>query len=161
MIDQEIVHRLRELFDGCETPGRAFDVLLELRKAHVQFADVANALRANIRRAELDHAEDNFECPNCGISRTTREQCVNPTCPDYKNLSVSTPGFKNPVINFGRKHAGKTLLEVGEVDVGYLKWMADKHGVPFWKEQARLALADMSSSQPDAYVEDDPSPDYR
>ena len=146
MNTQEIVNRLRKLFDGCETPGQAFDVLLELRKASVQFADVANAIGA--KPVDLDHNEEAFACPNCGIARTQRDRCENPACADYKSSTGKPTEFKNPKVSFGRKHLGKTLLEIGDTDPGYLKWLAESHSAPFWREQARLAMIQLSAQAP-------------
>lgn len=144
-----ITAKLRQLFDGCETPGQAFDLLLELRKAKVQFCDVVAAIKS----ADLDHNEDAFECPNCGISRTLRDRCENPACGDYKVDSVNQGTFKNPVVTFGRKHTGKTLLEIGKADPGYLKWLATEYNSTFWREQAKMAIVELNRQ---AHISHDP-----
>jgi len=146
MNTNEILDKMRQLMDANITPGQAFDVLLELRKAGVRFADVANAV--NAKPVDLDHNEEAFQCPNCGIARTLRDRCENPACSDYRSATGAPTAFKNPKVSFGRKHVGKTLLEIGELDPGYLKWMADKHDAPFWREQARLAMIQLSAEAP-------------
>jgi hypothetical protein len=156
MTNNEIVEKVRKLFDGCDTPGQAFDTYMELRRVGVQFDHVVNAILRTRGSAErLGETKlsrqpgTEFECQKCGISRDHREYCQNPACDDFQQAprKEEPPGFKNPIVTFGRKHNGKTLTEIGEIDPGYLVWLSREH-VQFWREQALMAMAVVSARAP-------------
>ncbi|CAL1128033.1 unnamed protein product [Cladocopium goreaui] len=54
-----------------------------------------------------------------------------PTLPLPGNLTISEWGTN--MINFGRKHKGKTFSEVMEKDPGYLQWSLARYGSEPWK----------------------------
>lgn len=150
MTDRDIIEHTQRLFEPSISPGQAFDALFKMRQERVMWADVCkaitvqgNALRTLRRPAENEDEE--FECPGCGVSRTSRAYCIVPGCPEHRPNPETEriqregePKFKNPKLTFG-KYQGKTLLEIAVINPGYLSWMAQSHNSEFWKEQARMA----------------------
>jgi len=170
MNDKEIATYRQQLFEPTVSPGQAFDALFKMRQERVMWEDVCRAVRSEgqlprftrparrIRNQDLEllsEMEGEFECPGCGVSRVNRDYCANPACPQSKPLvegaqilNQSLDGkFKNPRLTFGQ-YAGKTLLDVAEINPGYLRWMEREHSAPFWRQQAGLALITLAGNSP-------------
>ena len=165
MSPEAIITNLKKIFGDVASPGQAFDAIMELRRDGVTWEDACLAISATgapqparrLRRllAQEDEAME-FECPGCGVGRTNRDYCIVPTCPEYRpnpeteriEHEVTPSSFKNPRLGFGL-HKGKTLREVAEINPAYLSWMAKNLNEPFWKEQAHLALLEITDSSID------------
>jgi hypothetical protein len=161
----DIVTNLKKLFGTATSPGQAFDAIVAMRNAGVTWDDAYKAVvshgKAERVRQRLDESDESeaWECPGCHGSRTTRDYCINPRCPEFKpnpqtakidaeyrshhkeatTGSQSDPKFKNPKLGFG-PYAGKALLEVIEINPGYVKQLSETGAAVFWREQARLAI---------------------
>ena len=157
----DIVANLKKLFGTATSPGQAFDAIVAMRNAGVTWDDAYKAVVSHgkaervLQRLDESDESEAWECPGCGVSRTTRDYCINPHCPEHKPNPQTTrieaerpaPKFKNPKPTFG-KYQDKTLLEIAKINPGYLKWMSTEHGTEFWREQAKLAMFAVSAMAP-------------
>ena len=159
----DIVANLRKLFGDATSPGQAFDAILAMRRAGVTWDDAYKAVvshgKAERVLQRLDESDDSeagpgfapWECPGCGVSRTNKDYCINPQCPQFKPNPQTTRinaqrDSKFKKLGFG-PYGGKTLLQVIEINPGYVKELAST-GEPFWKEQARLAMIAAAAMAP-------------
>lgn len=130
MTPQEIVQHVRKLFEPTTSPGQAFDALFAMRQARVMYQEVFNAIVQE--GGSLDERD-------AGEHAGFQQGLPMRLPPQRPTAEAPPPTFKNPVLSFG-KHKGKKLLDVAACDPSWLSWLANNSSVPFWKEQARLAI---------------------
>lgn len=151
MNDAEIISNVRKLFSNEISPGGAFDILIAIRKAGVDYEAVASAVART--SSALDVSDD--------LPVPVTKNYVNPRKPWARqgptpSEDTSRKAFSNPKFSFG-PYSGKSLLDVIKTNPGYVKKIADgdePNVAEFWVTQAKLAQLHAAVKAP-AYKDTD------
>ncbi len=146
MNSKEIVKHVRSWFGKEMSPGQVFDDLLFVRQQGVSWEDVTNAIRSE--SDALDEADPEERV----IGRNRPAPNNRPAPPPAPPVPGEKKAFCNPRLSFG-KYAGKTLLQVLEINPGYVKKLAageceSGEVAQFWIIQAKLAQFQAAASAP-------------
>lgn len=155
MNSKEIVAHVSKWFGAEMSPGQVFDDLIYVRKQGVKWEDVTSAI-LNESKAIDENDDPPLPARTVGRNRPAPFQRPAPPpappkptsgvnlsgMPDEERCERPSPkAFSNPKFSFG-EYAGKTILEVIQINPGYVKRIADgkEPGMAeFWITQAKLA----------------------